>query len=128
MAKSDTFGEFVEKERTRLNDARKDALSRRAAIDDEVTAIDRELTAIAAYEAAKTGKKTTGTRTPRATGRRDELLSVIGSARGGLTRGEILEKMGLKGNKSGEQSVSNALNSLKKQGKLSQQDGRYMAA
>jgi hypothetical protein len=73
--------------------------------------------------------RSTGTR--RASGRRgskrDELLRVIREG-GGLTRGEILEKMGLKGNKSGEMSVSNALTALTKNNQV-RRDGRaYHAA
>jgi hypothetical protein len=36
-------------------------------------------------------------------------MQVIKDNPSGLTRGEILERMGLKGDKSGEMSVSNAL-------------------
>ena len=46
----------------------------------------------------------------------------------GLTRGEILEKMGLKGNKSGEMSVSNALTSLTKANQVARKDRKYVAA
>jgi hypothetical protein len=45
--------------------------------------------------------------------KRDEFLKLIQESEG-LTRGEILEKMGLKGNKSGEMSVSNTLTALPK--------------
>ena len=37
----------------------------------------------------------------------------------GLSRGEILERMGLKGDKSGEMSVSNALTALTKSNQVS---------
>jgi hypothetical protein len=52
-------------------------------------------------------------RTRRSTGarrgsKREELLKVIRDGNG-LTRGQILEKMGLKGDKTGEMSVSNVL-------------------
>ena len=46
----------------------------------------------------------------------------------GLTRGEILEKMGLKGNKSGEMSVSNALTALTKTQQLTRRDRKSIAA
>jgi hypothetical protein len=46
----------------------------------------------------------------------------------GLTRGEILEKMGLKGNKAGEMSVSNALNCLTKANQVTRRDRKYVAA
>jgi hypothetical protein len=46
----------------------------------------------------------------------------------GLTRGELLEKMGLKGNKSGEMSVSNALTALTKSNQVVRKDGKYIAS
>lgn len=73
--------------------------------------------------------RSTGTRRssgPRGS-RREELLQVIRQG-GGLTRSEILEKMGLKGNKQGEMSVSNALTALTKSNQV-RRDGRtYHAA
>ena len=46
----------------------------------------------------------------------------------GVTRGEILEKMGLKGNKSGEMSVSNALTALTKNKQVARRDRKYVAS
>jgi len=46
----------------------------------------------------------------------------------GLTRGEILERMGLKGDKSSEMSVSNALTALTKRNQVSRIGGKYRAA
>jgi hypothetical protein len=43
----------------------------------------------------------------------------------GLSRGEILERMGLKGDKSGEMSVSNALNALNKSNQVRREGGKY---
>lgn len=125
MAKN-TFEDMIEKERERLNGLRDDAMKRRKEIDTEIVEVDRELSAIAAYENAKAGKKKQqGT---RSTGRRSELLTLLSSNPDGLSRADILDKLGLKGNKAGEQSISNALSNLKKQNKLSQKDGRYLAA
>ena len=59
--------------------------------------------------------------------KRDELLKVIREG-GGLSRGEILEKMGLKGNKSDETSVSNALTALTKGNQVTRRDRKYVAA
>ena len=44
----------------------------------------------------------------------------------GLTRGELLILMGVKGNKSGEQSVSNALSALTKHDQLGRREGKYV--
>ena len=70
------------------------------------------------------GRRATGTRRGS---KRDELLRVIREG-GGLTRGEILEKMGLKGNKTGEMSVSNALTALTKGNQIARRDGKYLPA
>ena len=59
--------------------------------------------------------------------KRDELLQVVREGNG-LTRGEILDKMGLKGNKSGEMSVSNALTALTKSQQVSRREGKYVVA
>jgi hypothetical protein len=45
----------------------------------------------------------------------------------GLSRGEILEHMGLKGDKSGEMSVSNALTALAKSNQVHREGGKYRA-
>ena len=46
----------------------------------------------------------------------------------GLSRGEILERMGLKGDKSGEMSVSNALTALTKRNQVRREGGKYLPA
>jgi hypothetical protein len=46
----------------------------------------------------------------------------------GLSRGELLERMGLKGDKSGEMSVSNALTALTKSNQVHREGGKYRAA
>src|ERR1700683_4972586 len=58
--------------------------------------------------------------------RREALLKLIADNPTGLKRGELLEKMGLKGNKSGEMSVSNALTALSKSKQVARQDGKYV--
>jgi hypothetical protein len=55
-------------------------------------------------------------------------MQVINANPSGLTRGEILERMGLNGDKSGEMSVSNALTALTKANQVTRRDGRYIAA
>jgi hypothetical protein len=46
----------------------------------------------------------------------------------GLARKDILERMGLKGDKAGESSISNALTALTKANQVTRRDGRYVAA
>jgi hypothetical protein len=55
-------------------------------------------------------------------------MQVIKDNPSGLTRGEILERMGLKGDKPGEMSVSNALTALTKSSQIARRDGKYVAS
>jgi len=145
MARQATFARFISKERARLDKARKDALANKAAVDKELESIERELTALDAYQQAKgaPGKRAPGKRGPgkrgpaaggvrRAAGRRGEkrqaVLDLIQKNPIGLSRGEILVQMGVKGNRSAEQSVSNALSALKKSEKVNSREGKYVPA
>ena len=108
------FSDFIARERDRLGAERKAVVTQQRELQAKLAGIDREFQAINAYAAAKTGKAVRQTRsdttrsTTRRGSKRDDLLRVIGEGNG-LTRGEILQKMGLKGDKSGEMSISNAL-------------------
>jgi hypothetical protein len=130
---AETMQEFIARERERLHSEREAIFTQQQELEAKLVGINRELAAIDAYEAAKTGKQTPAKTTTRraSTGRkgskREELLGVI-RAGNGLTRGEILEKMGLKGNKSGEMSVSNALTALTKGNQVLRRDGKYVVA
>jgi len=139
MAKSpDTFKSFMSRERTRLTRARDSARSRKNKLDQELSEIETELSAIEAYEQAKKkaprkpagrGRRPsarTGRRAPRGEKRRSVLELIQKS--NGLTRGEILATLGVKGDKSAEQSVSNALTALKKQNLVVSKDRKYVAA
>jgi len=66
---------------------------------------------------ASTGKRRSGIR--------DEVLSTIKSSPSGITRAVLLEALGAKGDKSAEQSISNALSALKKQDAVTSDDGVY---
>ncbi len=128
-------------ERERLHQERAAITSQQEELLARVALIDRELLAVDAYEAAKTGKlvaavakpartrrTTTGATQQRRGSKRGALLQLIGDHPAGLTRGQILEKMGLKGDQSGEMSVSNALTGLTKAGSVYRSDGMYFAA
>ena len=132
----ETFEAFVGRERDRLRAERNAILSQQKELDNKLADLDRQLTAIDAYEAARSGKVVTGRqshgkgrlRQGRRGSKRDALLEVI-KAGDGLSRGEILQKMGLKGNKSGEMSVSNALTALLKANQVRRNDGKkYVVA
>jgi hypothetical protein len=103
-------------------------------LEGKLAAINNEMRAIDAYEAAKTGKTipVRGTTTRRSPGtrkgsKRDEVLQLV-KEHPGLTRREILERMGLKGDKTGEMSVSNVLTALTKGNQVRRDGGKYHAA
>ena len=97
-----TFNDFVARERDRLGAERKAVLTQQRELQAKLAGIDREFQAIDAYAAARTGKAVPQIRlnrtrrTTRRGSKRDDLLRVIGEGHG-LSRGEILQKMGLKG-------------------------------
>ena len=130
------FAQYISRERDRLNAEREAIITQQRELDQRLSEINREFEAVGAYEAAKSGKshgkrplgRSSGTRQVRRGSRREELMNVIRQGQG-LTRGEILEKMGLKGNKSGEMSVSNALTALTKSNQVRRNEERkYVTA
>lgn len=128
----ESFETFVGRERDRLDAQREAIRVQQRELEKQLKDLDRQYAAVAAYEAARTGKsaKSTGNRGRKARrgSRRDELLQVIKSGRG-LSRGEVLEKMGLKGDKAGEMSVSNALTALVKANQIRRNDAKkYVSA
>jgi len=128
------FSEFMTRERDRLRAEREKVFEQQQELQRKLDEINREFAAIEAYEAAKTGKAARGpaaaggrqTRVRRGS-RREELLNLIREGNG-LSRGEILERMGLKGDKSGEMSVSNALTALTKRNQVRREGGKYLPA
>lgn len=130
------FADVMKVERERLHREREAIFNQQKELENKLKDINRELAAIDAYEAAKTGKQalapqqraTRGRRQARRGSRREALLQLIGQHPDGLGRGEILERMGLKGDKSGEMSVSNALTALTKSNQVSRADGKYRTA
>jgi len=128
------FSDFIARERERLSREQESIFNQQHELEQKLAAINNEMLAIDAYEAAKAGKAIPIRRmtTRRASGtrrgsKRDQLLEVIRSANG-LSRSEILEKMGLKGDKAGEMSVSNALTALTKANQIVRRDGKYVSA
>jgi hypothetical protein len=61
-----TFADFVQREGERLQSEREQISAHRKELGDKLAAIDRELVAVDAYEAAKSGKPLSGTRQHRA--------------------------------------------------------------
>src|SRR6185437_98650 len=129
MAQS--FQDYITKERERLNSERDSIRTKQRELEAQLAEINREFAAIEAYESAKSGKASRQSG-PRSTGRRgskrDGIMAALADIPHGLSRGELLEKMGLKGNKSGEMSVSNALTALTKANQVVRKDGKYIAS
>ena len=132
-----TFADFITRDRERLHAEREQIFNQQHELENKLADINRELGAIDAYEAAKTGKAPAAARQPRGararpqvrrSSKREALMKVIKENPSGLTRGEILDRMRLKGDKSGEMSVSNALTALTKANQVTRRDGRYVAA
>lgn len=123
---------FIAKQRESLLNQRQEIVDQQRALQEQLDSIDEMLRKFDVFEGKGARRQTrkTGTRRARGTRRgskRDELLKVI-KAGGGLTRGQILEKMGLKGDKSGEMSVSNALTALTKANQVKRDGGKYIGA
>src|SRR4051794_38759383 len=126
------FSEFISRERDRLRAEREQVFTQQKELQRKLDAVNREFAAIEVYETAKTGKaarQAPDGRPSRARrgSRREALLEIIRQS-DGLSRGEILEQMGLKGDKSGEMSVSNALTALTKSNQVLRDGGKYRAA
>lgn len=64
----------------------------------------------------------------RRSGIRDEVLAQVKAHPDGITRADMLVTMNVRGDRSGEQSVSNALSALKKAGTITADDGVYTVA
>jgi hypothetical protein len=141
------FADVMQRERERLRHEREEIINQHRDLENKLIEINRELAAVDAYEAAKTGKAATPGRQPRglrrgaaavkqpsaetgarprAGSRREVLLQVIRDQPSGLGRGEIFVRMGLKGDKSAEKSVSNALTALTKDNQVFRRDGKYV--
>jgi hypothetical protein len=137
MPKSESLNASIRNEGKRLRKARDKAVQKKRDIDQELEGIELELAAIEAYEKAKStstrapkrgkAKRSAARRAPRGE-KLAAVLELVGQHPDGLSRGEILNVIGVKGDKSGEQSVSNALSALTKQNQLGKKDGKYVPA
>ena len=133
----DSFSDYIKRERDRLQADREAIITQQRDLDKRLAEVNREFQAVDAYETAKRGKapakqtagrKATGARQAGRSSKREGILEVIKGAAAGLSRREILDKMGLKGNKSGEMSVSNALTALTKAMHVRREGGKYHSA
>jgi hypothetical protein len=124
---SDDFSTYVQSEREKLTQRRGKALDEMKRWKGVLEDLDKEFAAINAYEAAKTGKAIgrVGSAAPRArrSGQREAIMRMLRTTPSGMTRGELLAACGVKGDKAGEGSISNALSALQRSGKVMRQDG-----
>jgi hypothetical protein len=127
-----TFAELVTRARERINGECENIRAQQRELQAKLASIEREFAAIQAYEDAKSRKisrvgSSAGQQTRARRGsKREEILAVLEDNPHRFTRGEILVKLGLEGNKAGEMSVSNALTALTKLGTMVRRDGKYI--
>ena len=141
-----TLASLIERERDRLTSTRDAALAKIREGEQEIEAIERGLAAVSTYFDIKEGRTPaqpvrkgrqprtgraglegqTGTRAPRGE-RRTQLLTLL-QQKGPLTRRGIIDSLGLRGGKQGEQSISNLLTNLKKANAVEAvEGGKYRA-
>jgi hypothetical protein len=130
---ADDMTTVAQAERGRLTKERGDIEAKMGELRSQLAEVDHKIGAIDAYETALNGKAPTSIMPRRRQGamraghgeKQAQVLKLVEAAAEGVVRGELIEKLGVKGNKSGEQSVSNALNALKKAGKIDSTDGKW---
>jgi hypothetical protein len=119
---------FISKQRDALLQQRDSISTQQHELQQQLDAVNAMLAKFDVFEGRATVRTPAGrtrrTTTVRHGSRRDELVQMIRNG-DGLSRGEILEKMGLKGDKSGEMSVSNALTALTKSQQVERRGGKY---
>src|SRR5204863_1786997 len=119
---------FIAKQREALLNERQEMVNRQRALQAQLDELDGMLAKFDVFEGkAAQQAPTRRNRSGQRGSRREELLRIINQSHG-LSRGEILDKMGLKGNKSGEMSVSNALTALTKSKQVTRRDRKYVAS
>lgn len=129
------FAEYMDQERARIHGEREALLAQKSDIEEALAQLNRDIQAIDAYAAAKAGKvsakrvRGTPTNGARPGSRRGAIIATLTANPQGLGRGELLQKLDVKGNKSGEMAVSNALTSLIKSNTLTRnEDRKYVLA
>lgn len=125
------ISQVLNEERQRLLEQLAELSKQMKVIDAQAAKVQIELNAIAAYESTKEGKtvtrKTVNTRkssTPQQ-GIRKIVLDIIASSTDGIKRGVLLEQSGAKGDKTKEQSITNAASALKRKGFITLENGLY---
>ena len=104
---------FITAQRAALLTKRETIFTKQAELQKQLDELNAMLSKFDVFEGKAPIPRASSTRAPRARAgsRRDAVLRVVKDG-DGLTRGEILENLGLKGNKTGAMSVSNALTAV----------------
>jgi len=122
---------FITKQREALLQQREAIFNQQQELQRQLDDVNEMLRKFDTFEGKATSTRSPArarrTTTTRRGSKREALLRVI-RENDGLSRGEILEKMGLKGDKSGEMSVSNALTALTKSQHVVRREGKYITA
>jgi hypothetical protein len=136
-----TFEAFIAAERERLSTERAALFDQQHELEQKLEAINKELAAITAYEAVKTGKplqptepasqkQTRKPRDPNAPKRtrgeggvRQRVLEMVRSRPQGMTSGDLAAFLEMD-DKAGKQAIANALQALKKDGDIRQEQRR----
>lgn len=121
---------FINEQRTALIAQREQIFDQQHDLQRQLDQVNDMLRKFDAFEGKPTpvARRSASSAQPRVRrgSKRDELLTIIRQG-DGLTRGDILEKMHLKGDRAGEMSVSNALTGLTKGGHIKRQEGKYIS-
>jgi hypothetical protein len=124
-----TLLEAMTAERERLTKAIADVDGKITALRADRDGYQLELAALDAYDKAKSGKRTPHSSSLSSrTSRQETIKTTLQDHPAGMTRGELLQFYSVKGNKAEEGSISNALTTMKKSGKITLTDGKYMLA
>lgn len=118
MSILDQIKELEEQKNRLLEQARKEAVEKAEVAIAELNALGFNYRLVGG-PSASSGKRRAGVR--------QQVLKSVQDSPRGLSRADVLEKLGAKGDKSAEQSVSNALAALKKNKSISATNGIYRA-
>jgi hypothetical protein len=122
--------DFITRQRGTLLEHREAILAEQRALQKRLDEVDEMLAKFAVFEGKPSPRHAKGPASPgaRRGSKREAILAVLSDNPRGLSRGEIVRKLGLKGNKSGEMSVYNALTGLSKNNQVVREDGKYLAS
>jgi hypothetical protein len=119
--KDDDLDSIMEKEKQKLLKKREDLEAKRQTIDTDIEALNAKLSRIDNY--FNPGKPATAPRKPRATPtgtraprgeHRSKITEALKANPTGLSGGEIIDKLGARGDKKQSQAIANALANMKK--------------